>query len=124
MSVNSRAVGIRGELDARDLLRSVGFKAHRGQQHKGTNDSPDVVCPEIAKVGHLEVKWVRGFASSKMQDAYMKAESESSFLQVPILLHRERKSTGMKRHRREFSGKWLVTVDAAWFFRILKGFLR
>lgn len=120
---NSRAIGISGELEVRDLLRAAGFKAHRGQQHKGTSDSPDVVCPEIAKIGHIEAKWYRGFTTTVMQDAYMKAESECRFLQMPILVHRERKVVGMKRHRREYSRRWFVTVDATWFFRLLRRIL-
>jgi len=123
MSKNSRAIGIRGELEARNLLLAAGFEAKRGQQHKGTSDSPDVVAPEVAKVGHLEVKWVRGFTTTKMQDAYMKAEAECEFLQMPILLHRERKKRGMGVSRRKFSDKWLVTVDATWFFAMLRKIL-
>ncbi len=123
MNKNSRAIGIRGELEARDLLKMAGFEAKRGQQHKGTSDSPDVVAPEVAKVGHLEVKWVRGFTTTKMQDAYMKAEEECKFLQMPILLHRERKKRGVGGHRRGFTEKWLVTVDATWFFGMLRRLL-
>lgn len=122
-SKNSRAIGIRGELEARDLLREAGFEAIRGQQHRGTSDSPDVVCKEIQKKVHLEVKCVRGFTTTLMQDAYMKAESECQFLQTPVLLHRERKKRGMLRHRREFTGKWLVTVDARFFLWLLRRYL-
>ena len=41
--MNSRAKGKRGELDCRSLLREFGYEAHRGQQHQGGAESPDVI---------------------------------------------------------------------------------
>lgn len=58
MPVNSRAKGCRGELQVRDLLRAHGLTAERGQQRAGGQDSPDVICSELAAEGfHIEVKF-------------------------------------------------------------------
>lgn len=64
MPVNSRAKGARGERELAAYLRDRGFgDARRGQQYKGTPDSPDVVgLPghhvESKRVERIEVeKW-------------------------------------------------------------------
>ena len=55
--VNSCRKGKRGELFARDYLRSLGFEdAHRTQQHDGSGES-DVSCPETLPNVHIEVKF-------------------------------------------------------------------
>ena len=41
--MNSRNKGKRGELEWRDVIRSHGYEARRGQQFSGSPDSPDVV---------------------------------------------------------------------------------
>lgn len=53
-SINSRQKGVNGELEFRDVLRSYGFEAIRGQQHAGDADAPDVKhnIPGV----HFEVK--------------------------------------------------------------------
>lgn len=56
MPINSRAKGKRGELEARDYLRSLGFTgAFRTQQFCGKGTS-DVTVPELPGV-HIEVKY-------------------------------------------------------------------
>ncbi len=56
MPVNSKQKGKRNELEWVKLLKAAGFKdARRGQQFKGTEDSPDVICPELIDI-HFEVK--------------------------------------------------------------------
>ena len=40
--MNSRQKGKRGELELARVLSEYGFDAHRGQQFKGGQDSPDV----------------------------------------------------------------------------------
>lgn len=54
--INSRDKGKRGERAWRNVLRSEGFaKAYRAQQYCGSNDSADVICPELPTL-HFEVK--------------------------------------------------------------------
>lgn len=55
---HSRNKGKRGELEFAKLLRDNGYEgAYRGQQFKGGQDSPDVVCPGLEDI-HFEVKRV------------------------------------------------------------------
>lgn len=58
---NSRAKGCRGERELAKYLRDdLGFgEARRGQQFKGTPDSPDVICPALPGV-LIECKRVTG----------------------------------------------------------------
>lgn len=53
---NSCAKGKSGELQLAKLLTSLGYPARRGQQFKGTKDSPDVVCDSIK--AHIECKFL------------------------------------------------------------------
>lgn len=46
MGKSQREKGKRGEREVVDLFKAFGFDARRGQQHKGTNDSPDVIVIE------------------------------------------------------------------------------
>lgn len=55
--INSRQKGAAGEREFAHLLEEHGFKARRGQQFSGGNDSPDVVCESLPDV-HFEVKRV------------------------------------------------------------------
>ena len=48
--INARRKGKTGELFIAKFLRSCGIPAKRGQQFKGTKDSPDVVCQENYQV--------------------------------------------------------------------------
>lgn len=61
--VNSSQKGKRGEREFAAHLRDLGFEARRGQQHKGGNDSPDVLCPDLAGL-HFEVKF--GYAKTDL----------------------------------------------------------
>ena len=54
--VNSKQKGKRNELAWAHILRDAGFKdARRGQQYRGAEDSPDVICQELSWF-HFEVK--------------------------------------------------------------------
>ena len=55
--VNSRAKGKRGELEFAHALTALGYPATRGQQRKGGEDSPDVICEGLSWV-HWEVKFM------------------------------------------------------------------
>lgn len=85
--VNSKAKGKAGELEAAKFLKKHGFEARRGQQFKGTTDSPDVVhsIPGV----HLEVKRVEAF---RLYDALEQAEQERSNEQVPVVMHRKNRA--------------------------------
>jgi hypothetical protein len=54
--INSKQKGKRSELSAKDLLRSHGFEARRGQQFNGGPDSPDIITdfPWHIEVKHTE----------------------------------------------------------------------
>jgi Holliday junction resolvase len=108
--MNSRDKGKRGERQWRDELRANGYQARRGQQFSGSPDSPDVVCPELSWI-HFEVKAVERL---NIEDAMEQARrdcgaSRTGEQKVPIVAHR--------RSRR----RWLVTMDADLFFRLLRG---
>ena len=56
MPINSKAKGKRNELAWVHLLKAAGYpSARRGQQFKGTEDSPDIICPELDMI-HFECK--------------------------------------------------------------------
>ena len=75
--------GKRGELEVVHILRKHGIKAQRGQQHKGTSDSPDVIH-DIPFV-HLEVKFRENFAINATLD---KAREECGTDVIPVICHR------------------------------------
>jgi Holliday junction resolvase len=54
MGMMSKRKGKSGESEVAHLLSDTGFPARRGQQFKGTPDSPDVVCESLPL--HIEVK--------------------------------------------------------------------
>lgn len=53
--MNSKQKGKRGERAACQKLREHGYEARRGQQFKGTEDSPDIECEDLSQI-HFEVK--------------------------------------------------------------------
>lgn len=102
--MNSRNKGKRGERQWRDELRANGYHARRGQQFSGSSESPDVVCDELAGI-HFEVKAVERL---NIEDAMEQARHDSQN-KTPVVAHR--------RCRR----RWLVTMEAEFFFRLLRG---
>jgi Holliday junction resolvase len=83
--MNSRRKGVRGELEARDLLREHGFEARRGQQFQGTPGSPDVVCEELGD-WRLEVKRTERL---QLYEALEQAKRERREGQAPVVLHKK-----------------------------------
>lgn len=81
--MNSRSKGKRGELEFAKLLTDAGFPARRGQQFKGTKDSPDVVC-EVLPQFHFEVKRVQ---SGNPYD-WMEQAAKECGEKIPIVAHR------------------------------------
>jgi hypothetical protein len=102
--INSREKGKRGERSAAHFL-SRWFKARRGQQFKGSADSPDVIFDnkEIAKLLHVEVK--RNEALN-LEKAWQQANDEAPLTAWPIVLHRKNRT------------KWKVTIDAEDFMEL------
>jgi Holliday junction resolvase len=59
MAVNSKRKGARGEREAVNFLKSIGFPdARRTQQYNGDGES-DVICPESLPGLTIEVKYGR-----------------------------------------------------------------
>ena len=101
--MNSCNKGKVGEREWRDQLREAGFDAKRGQQHAGSPDSPDVICPDLPQF-HFEVKRVeRGNVLDWMLQAIRDAGTKT-----PIVAHR--------RNR----GQWLVTMRADDWFALVR----
>lgn len=66
------------------FLRSRGFDASRGQQFKGSADSPDVVCPDLAGF-HIECKRVEaGNVYTWLAQAQRDAGDKT-----PVVMHRK-----------------------------------
>lgn len=103
MSINSRAKGARGERLFRDLLKSHGFSARRGQQYSGSPDSPDVVSDMVDI--HWEVKFVENL---NLAAAYEQAKTDHKEGTIPIVAHKKSR------------GDWMVTLDANHFIEIYK----
>ena len=101
--MNSREKGKRGERQWRDELRANGYHARRGQQYAGGGDSPDVVCEELSFF-HFEVKAVERLNI----DVAMDQARRDGKAKTPVVAHK-------RCHR-----PWLVTMDAATFFRLLR----
>ncbi len=108
--MNSCQKGKRGERAWRDQLREAGYKtARRGRQFSGSPESPDVVCDDLP-FAHWEVKWVENLNIMKaMEQARRDAGGDlTKPHKYPFVAHR-RNNTG-----------WMVTMDAATFFQLLR----
>lgn len=102
MPINSRNKGARGEREWAAVLRSMGWEeAHRGQQHAGGSDSPDVAkgIPNT----HAEVKRVERLNIDKAMEQAIRDAGDDL---CPYVAHRKDR------------GEWLVTLrskDMEWF---------
>lgn len=96
--LNSRAKGQRGERLFRDFLRDTynDVDAKRGQQVKGTEDSPDVDSPMLHYLLiHPEVKWYEEcqLMSTGIMAAWLeKAGQDASPKYLPVVFHRWNRS--------------------------------
>lgn len=99
--INSKDKGKRGEREFANLLKKYGFNARRGQQYKGTKDSPDVICDVLPF--HFEVKRVQKLNLDSAMDQAKKDCGNNE----PVVAHR-------KDHH-----KWLITIDAEYFLKNL-----
>jgi Holliday junction resolvase len=100
--INSRRKGKNGELSFVKLLEEHGYAARRGQQFRGGNDSPDILCNLPF---HFEVKNTERL---QWETAYAQAVADCPVGKTPVVAH--------KRNR----GKWLVTLSAADFLALFK----
>lgn len=99
--VHSNNKGKRGELEVASLLKEHGFDARRGQQFKGTPDSPDVVG---LPGHHIEVKRVELL---NVSTAFKQAKADAGKLDIPIVFHRKN------------GEPWLVTLEAKDYLQVL-----
>jgi len=81
MGKKSISKGKRGEREFANYLKSKDIDARRGQQHKGTSDSPDVIS-EMPY--HIEVKRVEAL---HLYPSLEKAKEEGD--KTPIVAHRK-----------------------------------
>jgi Holliday junction resolvase len=102
--INSRAKGVKGEHEVRDIFRERGFVAKRGQQHEGGSDSPDVMHP-IPWL-HVEVKRTE---SLQLYKAMEQAAADMNEGQVPTVWHRRNKKD------------WVVIMNADDFMDLVEG---
>ena len=99
----SRDKGKTGELEVAHLIESYGFKARRGQQHRGGPGTPDVIhsIPNV----HVEVKRTETLSLYKALD---QATDEAVVSEMPVVFHRRSKLP------------WVVIMDAEDFILVMK----
>jgi hypothetical protein len=103
--MNSKRKGKRGELEFVHLCEAFGFPARRGQQYRGTPESPDVLGLPFL---HVEVKRRERL---NIYEAMEQSVREAGSDEIPIVAH--------KKNRRE----WLVIVRAKDFFTLYSAYL-
>jgi hypothetical protein len=82
--INSRDKGKRGELELAAYLRDAGYAgAKRGQQFKGSPDSPDVAG---LPGHHVECKRVEAL---QLYPALAQACRDASAVSIPLVVHRK-----------------------------------
>jgi len=72
--MNSKAKGARGERMLAALLTAAGFPARRGQQFHGGSESPDIICPALAR-WHWEAKFTE---HCRLDDWLKQVEADSN----------------------------------------------
>lgn len=106
--INSCIKGKRGERMWRDKLREHGFlQARRGQQFSGSDESPDVVCPELPSI-HFEVKNCERFGSGDMHDAMAQSKRDAGDYKIPVVTY----------HKNNYD--WLVIMNANDWLNLVK----
>ncbi len=103
---NSRAKGVKGELEWGKFLRDHGFPARRGQQYSGNPDAPDVICEALPKI-LFEVKRVEQFHLYKAME---QASNDAGRDKVPVVVHRKN------------GEEWVVVMRAEDWLELLKPF--
>ena len=102
--VNSRAMGVRGELEVVKMIDEYGFEARRGQQYAGGPDSPDIVhnIPDV----HVEVKRTERF---RVYDAIEQATEDCDDMEIPVVFYRSNHGTWLVV---QYAADWLETQEA------------
>lgn len=100
--MNSKQKGNRGEVELANVLKGYGFDARRGQQYKGSPDSPDVTGMNGV---HIECKRVERL---NVEEA-MKQSIRDAGSDTPVVMHRKNR------------GEWLVTMRLEDFIKLYKG---
>lgn len=87
--INSRRKGASAELEFAKRLTELGFPAERGQQRKGGEDSPDVICKSLPDI-HWEVKFYKScqIGAAKMILAWEAQAKVDCGKRLPIIAHR------------------------------------
>lgn len=105
MPINSKAKGKRNELAWVHLLKAAGYpSARRGQQFKGTEDSPDCLCSELNML-HFECK-----SGSRIDiwKALKQAQSDKAQEELAVVAaHKDREP-------------WIVAMTADDWFKLVK----
>jgi Holliday junction resolvase len=101
--VNGKQKGKRGELELAHFLTDHGHPARRGQQFKGTPDSPDVECESLGFL-NIECKRVENLNINKAMD---KSREDAGESQIPVVCHRRN------------GKKWLITLDLENFLKLI-----
>ena len=105
-NINSRQKGARGERELANFLTDAGWPARRGQQFKGSGDSPDVVCERLAKHDfQIECKRVERFS---LYDALEQAQRDAGPFVDGVVFHRKNNKP------------WVAVMDAKAFLRVLE----
>ena len=102
MSVNSKKKGKVGELEVAKILREHGFDSQRGQQFKGSPDSPDVTGIDGV---HIEVKRVEKLNITKAME---QSRTDAGDGEMPVVFHRKNREP------------WFVTMDLEDFLTLIK----
>lgn len=84
--INSKQKGKRGELEFVKYLKDKGYDARRGQQFKGTPDSPDIICDSLPY--HFEVKRTERL---NVYDAMAQATRDAGDY-MPVVVHKKNNS--------------------------------
>lgn len=84
--INSRQKGKAGELELVHFLKKYGYDdARRGQQFKGSPDSPDIECESLREY-HIECKRVERL---QIYNAMEQASQDAGQDQTPVVFHRK-----------------------------------
>ena len=104
----SKNKGKVGEREVVALLKTHGFKAHRGQQYAGGRDSPDVAhnlrVADDCDI-HIEVKRTEQLS---LWAALNQAEEDAPPGDIPVVFHRKSRK------------QWVVVMDAVDFLTIMQ----
>lgn len=102
--INSKQKGKRGELAWKNFLWAEGFtSSYRSQQFCGSENSADVICPQLPTI-HQEVKFTQQFnAYAAMQQA-----ANDCGTNTPIVAHKKNNC------------EWLVVMRAHDWINMIK----